>query len=106
MEIKKNMFRYYRGTRSCVKCSQNTRLFMKSEYKIFNSFRCSDQNCVRGVLRKECSEFEISNEINFMRKLFERKSENSQDMKNDKISETTMSSILDNTRNIEVEFQN
>lgn len=36
MEIKKNLFRYTRGNKTCMKCSQNTRLFFR--YKYINYF--------------------------------------------------------------------
>lgn len=55
------------------------------------------------TLRKECSEFEISNEINFMRKLFETKNKCDLDNnKKDKLNSATLISLSNNVKYIEV----
>jgi hypothetical protein len=54
------------------------------------------------TLKKECSEFEISNEINFMRKLFETKNRSDLDNKKEKLTGATLNSLSNNVKSIEV----
>jgi hypothetical protein len=61
-------------------------------------FRCIDQNCSNGFFKRETTEFETCNEINFIRKMIDSKSGGDEKS----INENTINNIKANTQWIDV----
>lgn len=63
LAMKEDVFLYYRRKKKCLKCKENTsRLFYMTE--------CPEDSC-KGMMKRETTEFETANELNFINKIIQ-----------------------------------